>query len=298
MKASKLWKRPSAARSSRDTPILHMFVPSSPGLKSYASTVILTIVGGVAHAQSVNVNFNAAADLSAFGQRTSGAVVNGSAPTTNTLVFGAAAGVNGSGGVTRTTAGAEVTATYLPTSFDLTSNAPFNISTFLKTGTIAAATSGNTLQIGFLPTDTLAFNGDSGNAFVRVRLLDVNTTDSTFQLQSQLKTTTGATSATSSAAFSLLNDEWYRLTGTIARSTTANNFDFSVSLEDWGTAGASFVSTVAGPFTGTMVNPDLTPRCTELSGTRAPAQWRPITSWSFRSRAHSSPCWPESVCSD
>lgn len=223
------------------------------------------------------VDFSSATDLNSFDYRTSGTVTSGSAPavTSNGLQFSATAGRSGGGGVTHISGNpTDVQANYTPESYNLTNGDTFTVSGFfqaLATPPAASAT-GNVFQVGLSASSSLGYYANAGNAYIAARISDANNTDTKYNLQTQLKTTSASSATTvtvSASDFSLTSNEWYRLIVSFTRSATPGNFDYSVAFEDWGADGAAFVSTVSSPAAGTLSNADLYSDTTLFAGFRS-----------------------------
>jgi hypothetical protein len=249
------------------------FLPTVTCVAGLSLACLITRAGG----QTTNVQFESAGDLSNFNLVTTGTVTGGNSPTAaGQLAFGSASGRSGTGGLIHTAGGTtDLTAVYTAASFDVTAGTPIDLSVFFNTGAAANLTStgtGAVLQLGLSGNSTTGVYGDPGNNFISSRVNRPTASTNSYNIQTQVKATTvnGSVTGTPVApSFSLTADTWYRLTLTVQRTAVADTFSYTTALEDWGTTGASLVSTVSGPLTGTFANADLYTDTTTFGAFRA-----------------------------
>lgn len=237
--------------------------------------VVMTLAAAPAFAQFIDVQFESATALDDFTQRTSGAVdVNGSPMAASGFAFTSGSGRSGSGGITHIAGGTtDVSLIYTPVSIDVSTGAKYDLSVFFKSGAsgvLAPTATGAVVQLGLSGRSDTSFNGDSGDNFISARLIHLTASSNTYSIETQVKTTTGATvTGSQSSGFSLAASTWYKLSVSVQQSPTANTFSFTMGLENWGSTGAAFVSTTSGPTSGTFTNSTLYNDTTTYAGFRA-----------------------------
>jgi hypothetical protein len=241
------------------------FSTGSPCAAAAALAVVAAFAGvavfATGAARGAVLEFNTAEDLAGFSQRTTGAAnANGSPEASSGIQFDPAAGRMGSGGLTHIAGGTtDVALVYQGQSFDLTTGTN-SLSGFFRTpATVNPTGTGATFQIGFSANNNTALYGEAGNNFISTRVTQATSAQNAFRVQTQIKTAAGGTAATDlgTGVFTLEPNTWYRLAADFTHSATPNTFDYSTVLENWGADGSALVSTVQGPFTGTVANADV-----------------------------------------
>ena len=225
-----------------------------------ALVVAITVTAPAAHAQSVTVTFNGpngANDLNlfVFNDANLGQPPPPTSGPNSVFNWSATAGVsdnNGSpgGGLLTYTNPIDATAAYAgpggtanPTTWNLQTGA--TIATMVQVQTLPTD---RFLQIGFQNQLNNALNNNAAQAnqaFVSVRLYP------TSELQMQTKPVGGTTTNSDfvGAGTNLTLNNWYRLALSV-QETSPTNFSATVSFDDYGPTGTSFVSNL---FTGTQM---------------------------------------------
>ena len=202
----------------------------------------------------ISSQFESAAELTGYSQWT-----NLNALSTGGFEFTAASGRNGTGGLTRVTPNtSDTTAINTTVAFNLNlqpTTATLTLSQFFFFPVATAGPFGETsLQLGFSANDNTGFYGNPGHSFISGRLLKGNGADRTFQTQ----TRSGGTNTNATVGnLTIADNIWYKFSVSLTKSATANTFDHSMIVEDWGSTGATFVSTLATSTPGTFTNNEL-----------------------------------------
>jgi hypothetical protein len=161
-------------------------------------------------------------------------------------------GVNGSGGLT---VGGNPTAIYNPggtfAGFNLAVGQSITISEFIRPDEDERSSGGfGAAHTGLFTANTGAFSDSS--AGLGGRLQGAGGADGTLLLAYR---NNGGNTAIADTNFTLADNTWYKLSTTLQKSTTADLWNLSMSVEDWGLTGTAFVSTVkAGSATGIANN--------------------------------------------
>ena len=153
-------------------------------------------------------------------------------------------GISNSGDVTHIVGGTnDGTAIYDDQAFDLTTNAQFTVSMFFKP---LSASGAPALQVGFTDAATHGFAANTNDAFLSVRIVGNGSTNWNFQTQTKNAGTTTATAVTLAGGsnIALSTSNFYKLSGAFTRTATANTFNYTFTLENYGTTGAGVPSTV------------------------------------------------------
>ncbi len=187
------------------------------------------------------VNFNAGASTftSQFSLNSAGV------PGGTSLTWGAAYGVKdqsggtAGGGVSFSGGGADQTAIYTPTTFNLSDGRVHTVSVF--TTAPAGTGSGDKLpQLGFITTNTSGFNANF--TFISTRILG----NKTVEFQSN-NGGSGATSADNTAMTGTVNTgDWLQLVFTTVE-IASGSFQGAFSVLDYGPTGVSAPTTVLAP---------------------------------------------------
>lgn len=212
----------------------------------------------------ISSQFESAAGLNDYSQRTN----NGNL-STNGFQFTAASGRDGTGGLTRVTpATTDTTLINTAAAFNLNlqpTTATLILSQFFFLPVASSGQDGSILQLGFSANNNTGFYGDTGHSFITGRL----SRNSNANLQFQTQTRSGGSNTTSTVGTLTIADNiWYKFSVSLAKSTTANVFSSSMIVENWGSTGAAFVSTLATS-TGTFTNSELYTDTTAYAGIRS-----------------------------
>jgi hypothetical protein len=113
----------------------------------------------------------------------------------------------------------------------------------LRDGT---ATATSRAMIGFLGGTTQQFTNGSPNSYMGIRLENTSATNAGLQLQHRTNGSGALVNdpLTVTTTAALVSGNWYRLSALFTKTSVANQFSVSATLEDFGTSGTSLVSTV------------------------------------------------------
>jgi hypothetical protein len=212
-------------------------------------------------AQAAIVQFESGGDLADFNQLTGtdGVSIN--------FEHSATAGTGGSGGLVHTATGPQdTTAVYTPAAFDLTTGVMHTATIDFKTGTVTGGSfSGSAnavVMLGFSANSNTGFYSNAADAFIGGRLRHRSSAGGADGLQSQTKIAgAGAVSSPADASLAditFASDNWYRLSLSVTRDATLNQFSYSMTLEDIGATGTSTPASLTnGAIMGTFLNADL-----------------------------------------
>lgn len=213
----------------------------------------IAALSGSSFAQSVLIDFNTAAtDFTGNFTASTG--------TSTAFTWGSAVGVSDQAGpaqgggvsVSTDTGGANYN---FNTAYDLGTGSPTNtwtISTFFRTNATTGTSANQVAGLGLMSsvTDEIAANG----RFVGVTLRQgtASTADLTLALTNNVSGTQSNTPL--GGVFTPLTNNWYKLTLDVIKTSTADQFSVSASVEDWGSLGTSFESTVRSFSGQTLTN--------------------------------------------
>ena len=209
---------------------------------------LLLILASVAfaaapHARATLIDFNGSATdyTGNFTANNGASVAWGASSGVGTPATGGLTGLNTAGGST---------IIYNPggnfAGHSLTAGSSYTLELFARTNTFTGTGSGfGVLHLGFGTSSALAFNSQVVEQFA-ARVQGTATAGQMVLAYRNVATSGGtATNSALGAAFTLANDTWYKFSTTITKSSTAGAWDLTVSLQNWGSDGTSFVSTIA-----------------------------------------------------
>jgi len=202
----------------------------------------------------ISSQFESVAGLDDYSQRT-----NFGGLSTGGFQFTAANGRDGTGGLTRVVPTTETTAINTAAVFNLNSQPTTTtliISQFFFVPT-ASGTVGNVLQLGLTANNDSGFYSDTGHSFITGRLARQTTSSLTLGFETQTRSGNVTPNASVGSALTVAIDTWYKFSVSLAKTATANTFSHSMTVENWGTSGAAFVSTLATSTAGTFTNNEL-----------------------------------------
>jgi len=220
----------------------------------------------------INSQFESSAELNDYTQRSNSQTIS-----TGGFQFTAGSGRNGTGGLTRVGTSPppptiDTTAINTAAVFNLNSQpttATLIISQFFLLPSAGSGTVGNILQLGLTANDNTGFYGDTGHSFITGRLSRAGGANLEFQTQ----TRSGGTLETVTVGNLTIADSiWYKFSVSLTKTATANRFNHSMTVENWGSTGATLVSTLATSTSNTFfLNADLYTDTTAFAGFRSGA---------------------------
>lgn len=219
-------------------------------LKPLPILAVATLVAASPNFAATVTFDNGASDVALFNQ-----VVNtGSA---GQYSANAASGTSGGAGMDKagTTGGTiqDSTAVYT-TALDFANAAvgtTFTISGFVKASDYTTFNY-STYQIGFTQDSGQAFLNSAGYNWATFRLAN-----GSLQTQSRTDPSAAVTTTLQSGTGSTMNTgDWYNYTFTLTKSSTVGTFTYTGSLQNWGSTGATLISTL-GSYSGTITNSTL-----------------------------------------
>ena len=240
---------------------------NKPSVKSWLQLAVALLSLASVRAADLNLNFDTPDQLrnnfNVFIHVGDNNVGNRFAPATDPglrYVETAAGGIGGSGAVD-IVSGTDSTAIYKTSSFDFSyDGAVIKETLFFK---LLASTVDRPIQMGFTGENNSSLNGNTGHYFMSLRPNIRNGTSLNAQFHAQHKTAAGGTTGPDNIGptLTLLAGHWYKFSATFKNTinTTADSFEVSGILDDYGTDGTAFVANLENIPTQTgLVNPDIT----------------------------------------
>ncbi len=218
---------------------------------------ITVLMGASARGASVLVPFDTSAQYSGnFNEVVAG---------TDGLTWSSANGAGGTSGRINVTQGAsaDTTAVYTPATYNLTAGGSTTISLYFLTPTTIGTNSQVTVaQVGFSEDTAQGFYSSGGQDYISARVRSF-TTGTTYIMEGVFGNNGTASIVNATAAFSLTTNTWYKLSATFTDIGTS--FSYAATVENYGTTGASFVSTVQS-ISGTQAQTSLSSSDTTAYG--------------------------------
>ncbi len=214
----------------------------------------------------ISSQFESAAGLNDYSQRTN----NGNL-STGGFQFTAASGRDGTGGLTRLVPTSDTTAINTAAVFNLNlqpTTETLILSQFFFLPVASSGNAGTIFQLGLSANNDTGFYGDAGHSYITGRLNRNSNANLVFETQ----TRSGNIVTTSTVgSLTIADSTWYKLSVSLTKSATADTFSHSMTVENWGTSGATFVSTLATSTAGTFTNADLYTDTAAFAGFRSTA---------------------------
>jgi len=169
--------------------------------------------------------------------------------------YSASTGIGGNSGRIDVVQGAagDTTASYKTSSYDLTTGTGYTTYVFFRTpSTFGAASGGIPAMIGFSEADNQPFLTALSQDWIAVAIL-AGASNTNFTMQGRYANNGTQTSLAATTAFTLNVDTWYKLAATFTDKGVTVGFNYSATVEDYGSNGTSLVGSVM-PLSGTDMN--------------------------------------------
>jgi len=229
--------------SQTQTPTLHPTIPMNKTLL----LPFLAAAAAVSPVPAVIVDFNTAAtDLTDNFTR--------STATSSNFTWSSSVGVGSGGGVSVSTDAGGANYNY-NTAYDLGAGGASNtwtLSTFFRTNAVTGTSNNQVAGLGLMGTVTDEIS--AAGRFVGVTLRQGTAASGNLSLALTNNFNGTQTNALQGTDFVPVTNNWYRLTLSVTKTGTLDQFSLSASVEDWGAAGTSFGSTVRSFTNQTLTN--------------------------------------------